>query len=218
MPGTAIFDLDKTITRKGTWSRFVRSAVSPARFRAGLPAVAVTAAAYKLGLASRGAVKEKAIAIFLEGRSRDELTSLAETFVAKDIANGLRRKAREVIDAHKAAGDRLVIASAAVDLIVEPMARALGFGDTICTRLRWDANDRLLAELDGENCYGEEKLALVKARFEGTELARPVTFYSDHVTDLPCLTWADRGIAVNPNPPLRARAPSLGIEIADWDG
>ena len=73
MAGIAFFDLDKTITREGTWSRFVRLATPDIRFFAGLPALAAQAAAYKAGMASRGSVKERAIALFLRDRKKAEL-------------------------------------------------------------------------------------------------------------------------------------------------
>lgn len=218
MPGTAIFDLDKTITRQGTWSRFVRHATGGGLgFYGKLPVAGWQAVKYKAGFASRASVKECSIGLYLEGRTREELAAEAEAFVASDVATGLRQQARGVIEAHREAGDRLVIASAAVDLICDAMARALGFDDVICTRLGWDGAGRLGRTLDGENCYGEEKLIRVKAHFGGERPAGPVVFYSDHHTDLPCLVWADRGVAVNPSAPLRKLAPANGVEIVDWD-
>jgi HAD superfamily hydrolase (TIGR01490 family) len=218
MAGTALFDLDKTITRQGTWSRFVRYATGGGLgFWGKLPLAGLQAVKYKAGFANRASVKERSIALYLEGRTRDELEGLARGFVERDVAGGLRKQARAVIEAHKAAGDRLIIASAAVDLIVAPMAEALGFDGYISTNLQWDADGRLMAPLDGENCYGEEKLRRVEAYFDGVRPAGPISFYSDHVTDLPCLVWADRGVAVNPNPPLRRQAPTSGVEIVDWD-
>ena len=218
MAGTALFDLDKTITRHGTWSRFVRYATGGGLdFWGKLPLAGLQAVKYKAGLANRASVKVRSIELYLEGRTRTELDALARRFVEQDIAQGLRKQARTVIEAHRAAGDQLIIASAAVDLIVAPMAEALGFDGYICTNLQWDANDRLLAPLDGENCYGEEKLRRVEAYFDGERPTGPISFYSDHVTDLPCLVWADKGVAVNPNPPLRRQAPANEVEIVDWD-
>lgn len=218
MAGTALFDLDKTITRQGTWSRFVRHATGGGLgFWGKLPLAGVQAAKYKAGFANRASVKERSIELFLEGRPRAELEALAQDFVARDVAQGLRKQARTIIETHREAGDRLIIASAAVDLIVEPMAKALGFDGYISTNLQWDDADRLLAPLDGENCYGEEKLRRVEAYFEGKRPAGPISFYSDHVTDLPCLVWADLGVAVNPNPPLRRQAPQNGVKIVNWD-
>ncbi|MEO1405949.1 MAG: HAD-IB family hydrolase [Pseudomonadota bacterium] len=161
--------------------------------------------------------QRKAIAHYLQGRPRSELEELAEKFVQMDVSHGLRKKAYSVIHKHRDQGDRMIIASAAVDLICNPMAKALDFNDVICTRLSWDEDDRLLPTLDGENCYGAEKLRRVQEYFSESSPDKPVTFYSDHITDLPCLLWADRGVAVNPNRPLRRKAPEYGVEIVDWD-
>ncbi len=217
MTDIALFDLDKTITRKGTWSRFVQQASGGGlSFWAKLPFAGVQAIKYKAGLASRASVKEHAIRLYLEGRSRADLETEADTFVMREIANGLRTHVRDAIAMHKAAGDRLIIASAAVDLICAPMAQALGFEDIICTRLSWSDHNRLRAPLDGENCYGEEKLRRVKAFFGGARPSGVISFYSDHHTDLPCLLWADRGIAVNPTARLRRAASAHNLECVDW--
>ena len=218
MPGTAIFDLDLTITRQGTWSRFVRHATGGGiGFWAKLPLVGLQAVKYKAGFASRASVKESSIAHYFEGHRRADMQALADEFVARDIASGLRKQARGVIEAHRAAGDRLVIASAAVDLICDAMARELGFDGVISTRMDWGDDGRLKHTLDGENCYGEEKLRRVEEFFDGVRPPGPIVFYSDHHTDLPCLNWADRGVAVNPSAQLRKLAPQHGVEVVNWD-
>ena len=218
MPGTAIFDLDKTITRQGTWSRFIRYATGGGfGFWAKLPINGWQALKYKAGFADRASVKTCSISLYFEGQDRSVLQDKADAFVARDIANGLRKEARAVIEAHRAAGDRLIIASAAVDLICDAMARELGFDGVICTRMSWTEDGKLRSALEGENCYGEEKLRRVEEFFEGTRPPGPIVFYSDHHTDLPCLNWADRGVAVNPSPQLRRLAPQNDVEIVDWD-
>lgn len=218
MPGTAIFDLDKTITRHGTWSRFVRYATGGGiGFWGKLPLAGLQALKYKAGFADRASVKERSIELYFAGHSKESLQAKAAAFVKRDVAHGLRQQAREVIEGHRAAGDRLIIASAAVDLICDEMARELGFEAIICTKMKWDIDGRLQETLDGENCYGEEKLRRVKAFFGGERPAGPISFYSDHHTDLPCLTWADKGVAVNPSAKLRSLAPKNGVEIVDWD-
>lgn len=218
MPGTAIFDLDKTITRQGTWSRFVRYATGGGfGFWGKLPANGWQALKYKAGFADRASVKVCSISLYLAGQTRADLQAKADEFVRRDIKHGLRKEARNVIEAHRAAGDRLVIASAAVDLICDAMARELGFDGVICTKMSWSAEGRLLPGLDGENCYGEEKLRRVEEFFGGKRPPGPIVFYSDHHTDLPCLNWADRGVGVNPSAKLRSLAPKNNVEVVDWD-
>ena len=43
-----------------------------------------------------------------------------------------------------------------------------------------------------------------------------IRFFSDHVSDAPCLDWADEGFAVNAHAPLRALAKKRGWAILDW--
>ena len=71
MAGTAIFDLDRTITREPTWTRFLIfvNKRRPA-FWLALPVLALHGLAHKLGLASRELVKgtRPAIAHLVEPR------------------------------------------------------------------------------------------------------------------------------------------------------
>jgi len=219
MAGAAIFDLDRTLTVRGTWGRFIAfaNARHPA-FWFGTPIVAAQAIAYKMGLAPRTSVKEKSIAFLLGNLSRAQLERAAEDFAEREVTMGLRTKARSVIEEHRAKGDTLVIASAAAELVVAPIARRLGIEQLICTKLRWTENDRLSPELDGPNCYGEEKLIRISDAWGASHGYAPITAYSDHISDLGLLQWADKGIAVNPSKSLREAAPKHGIEIADWGG
>jgi len=44
-----------------------------------------------------------------------------------------------------------------------------------------------------------------------------IRFYSDHISDVPVLEWADEAIAANPHGGLRAEAKTRGWAIVDWD-
>ncbi len=217
MGGTAIFDLDRTLTRRGTWTRFmVRVNRQRIRFWLHLPLLGVHAVLYKLGFSSRLAVKQHGLTT-LRWASRAHLEQMAEAFAADEIATGLRTEARNVLAAHRAAGDRLVLATAAADLTAVPIGRALGFDLILATLLEWSGQGHLTGRLDGANCYGEAKLQRVREADSEHGFARPVTAYSDHVSDLPFLAWADTGVAVNPSRGLRRVASSSGFVLADWE-
>ena len=218
MSGTAFFDLDLTITRQGTWTRYVTLAVgSKSTLWLAMPAIGLQALAYKTGFVSRDSVKTRTIALLLAGRQRQELETLAQKFADEEVKNGLRQQAHAIIDAHARKGDRLIMATAAADLIAEPIAKALGFDDLISTKLKWSEDDKLLPALNGKNCYGEEKLRQIEAYCKTNDCPRPATAYSDHVSDIPMLNWADRGVAVNPSRPLLKASPSNGFDIANWN-
>ncbi|MEC7290760.1 MAG: haloacid dehalogenase-like hydrolase [Pseudomonadota bacterium] len=93
MPGTAIFDMDRTLTKSGTWSRYMFqvNAGRPA-FYLRLPLLAVHAIAYKLGFFSRRSVKEHGLKT-LTWASEEALKRAAEAFAEEEVRSGLRRKA-----------------------------------------------------------------------------------------------------------------------------
>ncbi|MDT8282372.1 MAG: HAD-IB family phosphatase, partial [Gammaproteobacteria bacterium] len=135
---------------------------------------------------------------------------------ADRLAHGLRPGACAAISFHRERGDRLVLVTAAVDMIAEPLGRALGFDDIIATRLSWDTAAGVPV-LDGANCYGAEKLRRIDEIRALRPFHGPIYAYSDHVSDLELLCQADHGIAVNPSSGLRRAASACGIEIVDFD-
>lgn len=212
MAGTAIFDLDRTITRAPTWTDFlIRVNAARPLFWLRFPGVVARMVGYKLGLSTRDAIKGAGIRCFT-GLSPAALTGAGRAFVARRKARGgLRPGAVAAIARHRAQGDRLILISAAVDVVAEPLADELGFDDVLCTRIGWSGGRPHLA---GRNCYGAEKLRLLEAL---GPLPRPVYAYSDHISDLDLLTRADNGIAVNPSARLRRAAPAHGLTIVDFD-
>lgn len=218
MTGVAIFDLDKTLTVKGTWTRFViASSWRRPSFWVNFPVALGFGAVHVLGIIDRDGFKERVIRLFLAGRSRAELEERANTFADAEVARGLRKNARKAVEAHQSKGDKVVIASAAVDLIAEKIAERLGINETLSTLMTWGSDDRLLSQLDGVSCYGSEKLQRIKGLLADNDLAGPVTIYSDHVSDLEALLWADKGVAVNPSDKLKTAAAHHGLAIEDWD-
>lgn len=217
MPGTAIFDMDRTLTRSGTWSRFMFS-VNKARplFYLRLPALAVHAAAYKFGLRSRRSVKEHGLET-LTWATRDELERAADQFAENETRRGLRRLTNATLEKHRAAGDTLVMATAAVDLVARPIAKKLGIDIVICTELEWSEKGRLTGKLAGANCYGSSKLDSLRTANAVSEFPKPTTGYSDHVSDLPFLKWVDAGVAVNPSRGLALIADKAGLRVEDWE-
>jgi HAD superfamily hydrolase (TIGR01490 family) len=213
----AIFDIDKTITKRPTWSHFLEVANEGrpmTKLRLGA-ALVRAGASYGFRFGDRTGVKEAALRSGLAGRSEDELKPLAAAFAAEVVKTGLRPRAREVIEAHRAAGHRLAVASAAVDLIVDPLCDALGIETQLCTSMLWE--DGVLQDrFGGPNCYADEKERQVRKLLShdgGTLQA----FYSDHVSDAGLLRLAVKGVAVNPSPALKALAAAEGLETADWD-
>lgn len=217
-PVAAVFDLDKTITRRATYVPFLLS-IARCDFRKLLYAAPIAGAglAYKLGLISRGRVKEIMLSTIVGRASRSEVAAYAEAFVAECVTRGLRSGALRAIAEHRARGHKLILATASFDFYVEPLGRELGFDSVIATRSAWDEGGRLLGRIDGENCYGAEKLRRLEEALPDLRSNHRVVAYSDSHVDLPLLRWAHEGVAVNPSRRLRRRARSDGLDVVDWN-
>ncbi len=212
-PGVAFFDLDRTITRAGTYTPFLLHCKG-----LDLPAIAgalAAAARYKLGRTTRDALKARMLDLSIAGASREQVAAWTESFVTRWVATRLRPGALAAIARHKAAGDRLVLATASFDFYARAFAEKLGFDDVVATRSVWQ-DERLRAALDGPNCYGAAKVAMVKA-YMAAHPGRVVAAYSDHHTDFEFLRLAEKGVAVNPNAKLRALAQAHGLAVVDWN-
>lgn len=220
----AIYDMDKTITHAPTWTPFLihsaRKGAAPWRL-ALIPFAGIAAAGYVARLISRGRLKHAMQRLML-GRTMTPAQErrAAETFADRVMKDGVFAAARARIAADRAAGYRLVMATASYRFYVEAIAERLGFDAVIGTESIRDANGHLLAGIDGENCYGPAKLRMIEAWMarQGIERADAhVRFYSDHVSDAPTFAWADEPFAVNAHGPLRLLAKARGWPTPDWE-
>jgi HAD superfamily hydrolase (TIGR01490 family) len=218
----AIYDMDKTITVAPTWTGFlIATARSRAPWRlALLPLAGLAVGAYGLKLLDRARLKQVTQRLLIgHAISTADAATAAARFADRIVATGLFAGARARIEADRAAGYRLVMATASFDFYVTAIAARLGFDAVIATGSRKAADGRLRAVIDGENCYGPAKLRMIKAWLDTQGIARSdaaIRFYSDHVSDAPTLDWADEAFAVHPHGPLRTLATSKGWTILDW--
>lgn len=119
---------------------------------------------------------------------------------------------------HRANGDQIIIASAAVCVIVEAIARRRDIKYWVSTDMKWE-NGRLASDFATENCYAAGKLKRVKSLFTSyPELKRAgshITTYSDSVSDLDVLRYSDMGVAVNADLKLKNISQSENLDIFD---
>lgn len=221
MQRIAVYDLDKTITYRPTWTAFlVRTAAHDAPWRlALLPLAGLATLAYAGKLIGRSRLKEIAHALLL-GRvaSPTWIERAAERFADRIAARGIYAGACAQIEADRAAGYRIVMATASYRFYARAIGDRLGFDAVIGTQAV-RAERRIVARISGRNCYGRIKLRMIEAWMGREGLAREdahVRFYSDHVSDAPTLEWADEAFAVRPHGPLRRLAAERGWQVLDW--
>jgi HAD superfamily hydrolase (TIGR01490 family) len=222
MSDLAIYDMDRTVTRRATYTPFLlHCALRRAPWRLLLlPFVALSMLAYVTRLIDRGRLKEINHRLLVGHRVHPkELKPLIESFADKQVATNVRPGARAAIARDKADGRRLVLATASYRLYADASAERLGFDDVIGTGSIIGLDDRVHARIAGENCYGPAKLRMIADWVEASGLkgARGhVRFYSDHVSDRPAFEWSDEPVAVNPHGKLRRLAEARGWAIEDW--
>ena len=219
----SVFDVDRTLTRLPTYSRFLLFAAwSRAPWRLPLiplllPALLLNAA----GLLPRRRLKVLMHLLLIGAKlPRHEAVRLANAFAQHLVDRGLYAQGVALIAAERAAGRRIVLATAAPHFYVSALASKLGIDDVVATRSDW-RGDHLRAGIDGENCYGPAKCMMLAAFLDQGRLERSrvhIRFYSDHASDLPAFDYCDEPFAVNPSKGLRQIADRRGWPVIDWRG
>jgi phosphatidylglycerophosphatase C len=212
----ALFDLDGTLTLRDTLLPFLAgyAARHPARLLR-LWRFAPALIEYCARGRDRGRLKSRAIRAVMGGERRADIEAWARAFVAtleprgKFCAMGL-----ETLEAHRAAGDHLVLLSASPDLYVPLIGRMLRFERTLCTQVLWD-EERLDGALKSENRHGEEKVRCLEWLRQEYPDARVIA-YGNSASDLAHMQRADRAVLVNGNAAARRLAARAGIASADW--
>ena len=222
MTDLAVYDMDRTVTRRATYTPFLlHCAVRRAPWRLLLlPFVLLSMLAYAARLIDRARLKEINHHLLLGRRIHpSELQPLVESFADRQVASNIRPGARLAIGRDKAEGRRLVLATASYRLYADAIAQRLGFDDVIGTGSIIGLDERVHDKIAGENCYGPAKLRMIADWVEASGLKGAhghVRFYSDHVSDQPAFKWADEPVAVNPHGKLRRLAEERGWAIEDW--
>jgi HAD superfamily hydrolase (TIGR01490 family) len=219
MQRLAIYDMDKTITRRPTWVPFLAAYARKPWGAIPLMATFGPAALYLAKRIDRARLKEMTQRLVMGRRATlATVEARASRFAGRVVAEDVWPEARARIAADRAEGYRIVLATASYDFYVRAIAAALGIGDVIATPSTVDG-EHMLPKIAGENCYGPAKLRMIEAWMAAQGIARDdahVRFYSDHVSDAPALDWADEAFAVNPHQPLLDLARAKGWQVLHW--
>lgn len=219
----AVFDLDRTITRAGTFTPFLLSTRSRPLAKAALMAgILPRMLQYKCGLMERRDLKNRMMALAFAGMRQDQVTTHADAYARLLSSGGYCPGALTAIAGHRAQGHLTVLATAAMDFYAQSIARELEFDAMVATRTRWQSmpDGSAIPQIEGDNCYGAEKLARLQALLREHPDVDPATcgfyFYSDHHTDIPVFEVASNPVAANPSRRLRRFATANGLPTLNW--
>jgi phosphatidylglycerophosphatase C len=215
-PWVAVFDLDGTLTWRDTLMQFLANFLRRRPWRIlGLWRLPFASISFLARDHDRGLLKSRVIRMIMGGESRVVIDACAESFVGTLMPrHRFRPAALAVLEAHRAAGDHLILLSASPDLYVPHIGRSLGFERTLCTEIQW-RGDRLDGALATANRRGAEKsrcLAWLRTQYPDL----PFVAYGNSASDLDHMRNADKALLVNANASARDLAARLGIPIADW--
>ncbi|MBU4254956.1 MAG: HAD-IB family hydrolase [Acidobacteria bacterium] len=172
---------------------------------------------HKMGLGDTKGIIEQAYR-WLEGVSEEEFRRFGNEIVEDTLIGFVHPEIREILKQHKERGADIVILSAALEVICEPIARHLEMDHVICSRLEI-IDGTYTGQALGPPCIGEEKLIRVQeyCREHGYTL-KDAYYYADSILDLPALEAVGHPICINPDKKLAAEAKQRNWTIHSWDG
>ncbi len=155
----------------------------------------------------------------LRERGLQQASQAHQRFMQAVIQPALHPCALELVRAHQAAGDVVVIVTATNDFITRPIAQAFGVTELIATELERDAQGNPTGAIHGTPSFRAGKVERVKqwlsARGQSWSSVRHSTFYSDSINDLALLEHVQLPVATNPDARLREIASARGWRILD---
>ena len=164
MSDLAIYDMDRTVTKRATYTPFL---LYCALWRAPwrlifLPFVVLSMLVYAVRLIDRARLKEINHRLMLGPRIHPrQLRPLVDSFADWQVATNIRPGASKAIARDKAEGRRLVLATASYRLYADAIAQRLGFDDVIGTGSVIGLDESVRAKIAGDNCYGQAKMRMI---------------------------------------------------------
>jgi HAD superfamily hydrolase (TIGR01490 family) len=119
----------------------------------------------------------------------------------------------ELLDKHRAAGDKLVIITATNRFVTAPIAARLGVDTLLATECEM-VDGRYTGRTTDVPCFKEGKVTrLNRWMQENGYTLDGASFYSDSMNDLPLLEQVAHPVAVDPDPNLLAEAQKRGWPV-----
>jgi len=159
----AFFDFDGTITTHDTFLEFVKFYKGAFRYYLGFALNAPFIIAWKAGIISNQAAKEKVLTYFFKRMAEPIFQDRCDEFARAEIPRLVRAKALQEIERLKNAGAEVVIVSASAENWIAAWCRANDL-QLLATRLAVN-NGMLTGKIDGFNCHGVEKVNRINTAF-----------------------------------------------------
>ena len=149
------------------------------------------------------------------GQDEATLAARIDAWFDADVAPRARPGALAAIDAHRAAGDRVVLATSSSQFAAARARATWRLDDAISTRI--EVRDGVVTGAVAQYGFGRHKLdaCAAWASARGVNLAE-CAFYTDSYSDLTLLEAVGRPVVVHPDRRLARVAHARGWPVLDW--
>jgi HAD superfamily hydrolase (TIGR01490 family) len=216
MSRAAFFDLDGTLLRENSgklWFQRERAAGRLSRMVA-LEA-AVWLGLYGLGLMRASTALGRA-ARTLEGLKEEDIERRSREFFQEDLVPLFAPGGLAAIQAHKEAGDQVVLLTSSSIYLGRCVQEHLGLDDILT--MRFAVEDGRFTGCVDTLCYGPSKVTVAEEWAAGAGIQLDSCwFYTDSITDLPMLERVGRAMVVQPDHRLARAARKRGWPVLDWN-
>jgi phosphatidylglycerophosphatase C len=162
-PVVAAFDFDGTLTHRDTLFPFLLQVAGPLKFSIKFLSLLPTLTLYALGMMKNDIAKIKVLQRFLADMDMAALQQQALQFAENKLPSLLRSEAMQRLAWHQEQGHRCVVVSASLEIYLRPWASKVGFSDILGSKLTLQADGTTSGNLQGENCFGPEKMHRLQA-------------------------------------------------------
>lgn len=186
----AAFDFDGTLTQRDTLFPFLLHVAGPLQFWLKLVTLLPTLTLYALKFIRNDIAKQIVLRRFLANMDIAKVNQYALQFAEIKLPSLLRTEAMQRLAWHKQQGHRCVVISASLENYLQPWASKAGFNDTLGSRLVVQADGTVSGNLQGNNCFGPEKMRRLQALL-GPREGYTLYAYGDSRGDKELLSAAD---------------------------
>lgn len=200
--GAAFFDMDHTLIAANSGRVYARALRRDGEMST-LQTLQVASwlLRNKLGIIDMTNLLERAIGQ-LRGTPERDVIERCDRLFDTEIWPHVYVEAIDRIEAHRAAGEPVLILSASTPYFVRELSQRLGLDGYLCTRPTV-AHGAFTGQWEEPVCYGSGKVVWARRFCEEHGLSLEASaFYSDSVSDAPLLDAVGRPFAINPDPRL----------------
>lgn len=183
-----LFDFDGTITRDDSLLEFIAYVVGFKKFFSGILALSPILLGYKLKICSNNFTRRKLMTHFFAGMSADKFARICKKYSTTHIEDIVKFQAMAKIKEYQVNGDKVVIVTASLEDWLAPWCKENGL-ELLGTRIE-KKGGIVTGEIEGENCYGAQKVERVKQAYDVSEFERVIA-YGDSRGDREMLEFAD---------------------------